>query len=72
MEIGTVLTLDNNKKYVVVDSINYVGKVYLFLTEENENEVNIMICEYNNSQLNLVEDEELIKTLTEKFMEKQK
>lgn len=34
-KIGDVLTLSDDKKYVVVETLNYNSKIYLYMIEEN-------------------------------------
>ena len=40
---GDKLLLDNGKEYIVTDEIEYEGKTYLYMMEDNENESNNMV-----------------------------
>lgn len=63
MILNSIVTLDNDKEYVVVNSIKYAGKEYLVLSEATEEKANIMFCEYINDELILVLDETLVNIL---------
>lgn len=56
---GDKLLLDNGKEYIVTDEIEYEGKTYLYMMEDNENESNIIFCEVNGDTLKVVKDFDL-------------
>ena len=61
-----VVTLDNDKKYIVVDSINYDNKIYLYLTEMDDKN-KYMIGELDNEDLIEIEDKNLLGKLLLEF-----
>ena len=63
-EVGDILTLSNNAKYVVVTTVPYQGKNYVYLVNQDNN-VDIMFCEYNDKTFEKVDDFETIKKLLE-------
>ena len=64
---GDVLTLDDNKKYSVVWTVNYNNKNYVYLIEQDDL-TNTMFCEYDdNDNLEEVVDPEIIEELMSKF-----
>ena len=64
---GEMLTLDDNKKYSVVWTVNYNNKNYVYLIEQDDL-TNTMFCEYDNdSILNEVIDSDLIQELMSRF-----
>ena len=65
-EKGDLLTLDNNKEYLVVNQLNYENNNYVFLIAK-DGISDIMICLFKGDELIKVEDSELIKKLIERF-----
>lgn len=63
------LTLNNNKKFIVVAQTIYKKERYLFLIEE-DNYTNIIFCKDENNELIKVTDSNLIKILINLFNEK--
>lgn len=41
--IKDIITLDNDKEYVIASKTNYEGKIYYFLVDVNDNS-NIKFC----------------------------
>lgn len=68
-----IITLEDNKKYFVIDSIMYDNKNYILIDQYNEETKDILglfkIMEYNieNSVITKITDEELMKELFTKF-----
>lgn len=54
-----LLLLDNGKEYIVTDEIEYEGKIYLYMMENNPKEVITIFCESNGDNLKLVKDFDL-------------
>lgn len=64
---GEMLTLDDNKKYSVVWTVNSNNKNYVYLIEQDDL-TNTMFCEYDdNDNLEEVVDPEIIEELMSKF-----
>lgn len=59
---GSVLTLNDDKKYSVVYSINLENVDYVYLVDQDDYNNN-MFCKYLDNQLERVSDSELIKKL---------
>ena len=68
---GEVLTLTDNKKYLVVSSIIYENVNYIYLIDQTDIK-NILFCWFDDKTNELVEvqDVELLKKITELFLEK--
>ena len=65
----TIITLEDNKKYFVLDEINYNEKDYaLIINVDNQSDVKIME-KTSNEDLLEVEDETLVNELKSKFKE---
>ena len=73
IDIKDIITLDNNKEYVVVSKTNYENKTYYFLVDINDNN-NIKFCYEKGSNNALIETEnaDLIKELLPIFVESAK
>lgn len=68
---GEILTLNDNKKYTVVSSINYNNKNYVYLIDQDDY-TNTMFCEFdNNNGLEEVSDLSLIEELMKLFIQSQ-
>lgn len=68
---GEILTLNDNKKYTVVSSINYNNKNYVYLIDQDDY-TNTMFCEFdNNNGLEEVSDLSLIEELMKLFIQTQ-
>ena len=62
-----ILTLSDNKKYVVVYTTELNAKNYVYLIDQDDY-TNTMFCEYdNNNNLEEVSDPEIIEQLLLKF-----
>lgn len=66
LERGELLVLSNNKEYAVVSSIIYEGVNYVYILDTEEYR-DYKFCRYEEEQLRVVKDEELVKTLIAKF-----
>ena len=65
----TIITLEDNKKYFVLDEINYNEKDYaLIINVDNQSDIKIME-KTSNEDLFEVEDETLVNELKSKFNE---
>ena len=65
----TIITLEDNKKYFVLDEINYNEKDYaLIINVDNQSDIKI-IEKTSNEDLFEVEDETLVNELKSKFKE---
>mgnify|MGYP000409383091 FL=1 len=65
----TIITLEDNKKYFVLDEINYNEKDYaLIINVDNQSDIKIME-KTSNEDLFEVEDETLVNELKSKFKE---
>lgn len=65
----TIITLEDNKKYFVLDEINYNEKDYaLIINVDNQSDIKIME-KTSNEDLLEVEDEALVNELKSKFKE---
>ncbi len=62
VELGDLITLSDDKRYLVCSVINYDGKDYLSLTNIDNME-DIIFCVYTNNELLKIEDESLVKNL---------
>ncbi len=65
---GEILTLDNNKEYVVVASRVMDNINYTFLINDQDYS-DFMFCEYKNDNLKEIVDDELVNKLLELFKE---
>ena len=66
MNIGDVLTLSDDKKYVIASKVNYDYKIYLCLTEIS-NRKNVIFGYLENDEIVLVKKESLSDTLVLKL-----
>jgi hypothetical protein len=65
-EKNLIVTLDNNKKYALVNSILFNEKKYVYLAEL-EDYKNIIIGEMENEEITVVDDNELFGQLIMEF-----
>lgn len=68
-EVNTVYTLDDNRNYVLVDSIFYENSNYIYLVEIN-NPINYMFAIKNGNELDKVTDAVKISELINEFNKK--
>lgn len=69
---GEILTLNDNKKYSVVYTIELNSKNYVYLIDQDDY-TNTMFCEYdNNNGLEEVVEPEIVEQLLAKFNESNK
>ncbi len=67
IEQGEILTLNDDKKYVVVKTTVVREKQYVFLINQDDY-TDTKICEYDgNKGLNDIEDEEILERLVQIF-----
>ena len=67
LEQGEILTLEDDKEYVVVSSVVLDNINYVYMIEAN-NFANVMFCKYDNVDgLYEVDDPDLIKELIKMF-----
>lgn len=66
MEKDLIVTLDDNKKYVIVSILEYQNNKYLYLSDIDDFK-NIIIGKVENDEIDIVEDEELLGTLYIEF-----
>ena len=72
----SIITLDTNKRYAVVETLTYQDHDYLFLTRVDENEElldeNIFVEKVKTNKgygVKPIEDEEIIKLISKKFLD---
>lgn len=74
MDLYDIITLDNNKEYVICNAINYNGKEYLLLirVDEQENLLNekIIVEKINNNELKKIQNKNLEQIISEIFAKK--
>ena len=66
-----ILTLSDNKQYVVVSSTELNGKNYVYLVDMEDHNNNI-VCELNGDEVEVVEDNDILADLTLIFNDKLK
>ena len=67
IEIGDTLTLEDNKKYIVVSMADYKNKLCIYLV--NEDATVPMFCYLDGDELVEIEKPETIKELVPLFLE---
>jgi len=70
LDKGDVITLDNNKEYVVVNIGTYKSKIYVYLISHDEM-LDTKFCLLENDTLRLVQDEVTFKALLDIFNSKE-
>lgn len=69
LEKGDLITLSNEKQYLVVDQIKYKGKNYLFLvSKDGISDISVFLFE--NDDLKVIKNVELYQELLSIFKEK--
>ncbi len=66
LEQGELITLSNNVEYAVVSTVIYQGANYVYILD-TENFKDFKICKYEDEELTVVKNEELLKVLIVKF-----
>lgn len=66
LEQGELITLSNNVEYAVVSTVIYQGANYVYILDTN-NFKDYKICKYEDEELSVVKNEELLKVLIVKF-----
>ena len=61
-ERGDILTLSGNVRYIVVTTLQYEGKDYIYLINENDKS-DIMFCEYQGEEFEKVNDIKIVEQL---------
>lgn len=67
LSLGRIITLDDNKEYTVLDTVNYLNNYYCYLIELN-NFDNTKIYQIYEKDLLEVKDEDLINNLEVLFL----
>jgi len=62
LSLGKIVTLDDNKEYTTLDTVNYLNNEYCYLIDLNDYD-NTKIYQCNNDKLIEVKDSELINKL---------
>jgi hypothetical protein len=60
VNLGEILTLDNNKKFVVISTTNYENNLYCYVAE---------LDNFDNTKIYLVKGEHLVQVIDEKLIE---
>lgn len=68
IDIRDIITLDDNKEYVVISIANYQNKIYYYLIDQS-NAANVKFCLENSKKNSLIEikDSHLIQALLPLF-----
>ncbi len=66
LEIGDLITLSNDKEYVVAKIVKLEGKEYLAVISK-DGLSDFLICEYDMGKLKIVKDEKIVVKLLELF-----
>lgn len=69
LERGDLITLNNNKEYIVLDEINFNHKDYLYLITK-DGITDVLVCLREDDNLTIVREEELLRNLLDKFKER--
>ena len=64
-----IITMDNGKKYIVIEQVNYDLKTYLYLVNRAD-EKDAMFVEISNGQILKINSELFEKTIVPLFVEK--
>lgn len=68
LEVGDLLTLNDNQEYLVIKQIYFKGKNYVYLiTKDGISDV--LICSYEEDKLKIVTEELLFEKLLNLFNE---
>lgn len=65
LEKGYLIELSNNVQYIVMDQIQFKGKIYIYLIKKDQS--GIAICELIDDKVILVNEEQLFFELLEIF-----
>lgn len=69
LEKEEILTLDNNKEYVVVSTLDYDNSHYVYLINIKDKK-DFMFCKFENNELIKITDNNLVERLMHLFVEK--
>lgn len=70
LDRGDLITLSNNKEYIVINQTTFNGKNYIYLVSK-DGVSNVAVCLLENDTLITINDSELVKLLLEKFRQEQ-
>ncbi len=62
-----ILTLDNNKEYVVVSTLDYDNSYYVYLINIKDKK-DFMFCKYENNELIKITEDNLVERLMHLFI----
>ncbi len=62
-----ILTLNDHKKYVLVDQIILSSTEYVYLVDIEDN-TNLMVCELDGNKLTRVTDEKIVNEVLAQFL----
>ena len=68
--IHSIITLDNQEKYIVLNQATYQGNSYYFVAKVTDNEEDI-VEESGEKRVQLVKDEKIIALLTKYFQKEE-
>jgi len=68
LSLGRIITLDDNKEYTVLDTVNYLNNYYCYLIELN-NFDNTKIYQISDDRLIEVKDDSLVNELENVFLQ---
>lgn len=70
LDRGDLITLNNNKEYIVINQTNFNDKNYVYLVSK-DGVSGIAVCLLENDTLTTINDGDLVKLLLEKFRQEQ-
>ena len=66
LEKDNIVTLGNNKKFLIIDKLNYNNSDYLYLTEVNEDETDFT-GESDIAKVNMIDDNIELLSVNEEY-----
>lgn len=66
LDRGDVITLNNNKEYIVINQITFNGKNYVYLVSK-DGISSVAVCLLEDDTLTTINDGDLVKLLLERF-----
>ena len=70
LDKGDLITLNNNKEYIVINQTTFNGKNYVYLVSKG-GVSSVAVCLLENDILTTISDGDLVKFLLEKFRQEQ-
>lgn len=70
LDRGDLITLNNNKEYIVINQATFNGKNYIYLVSK-DGVSSVAICLLENDTLTTINDGDLVKLLLERFKQEQ-